>query len=932
MPAPLLATKLHVPAPRPKAVPRPHLVEQLEKGLYQSGGFGRTLTLLSAPAGFGKTTLVSEWIADVRSRGAVRSPQPVKGKTNIDRTPTATPRVAWLSLDEGERDVTRFLAYLVAAVQTIEPNRAGGILAALQSPQPPPGETILAALLAELNTLSQPFFLILDDYHAIDSPAVDNALTFLLEHRPPQMHLVMVTREDPHLPLARLRNHGQLVELRAAELRFSACEAADFLQRVMGLPLSSEDVAVLEKRTEGWVAGLQLAALALQATLAAQEEPSPAGGTPLAGFIQAFSGTHRFVLDYLLEEVLQHQPEDIHNFLLRTSILERLCGPLCDAVLGEGGPGQPTLEFLERANLFTLPLDDEGGWYRYHHLFADLLRQRLAQHLAAAEIAANHLRASQWYEDNGLGMEAFHHAVAAQDVARAEHLIEEGRLPLHFPGAVSAILGWLASLPRGVLDARPSLWWRYAALLLINGQTSGVEEKLQAAEAALVASATPQNAPGPSGADELPDDKVRNLVGQIAAARATLALTRYQVETMLMQSRRALQYLHPTSLFTRSTAYWTLGYAYLLQGDRPAARRALTEAISLGQASGAIFTTILATIGLGNVQEADNQLMLAAGTYRRVLEWAGEQPQQIVHEAHLGLARIAYERNDLEAAERHAQQSLRLARQYERGVDRYVICELFLARLRLTQGDMAAAEALLAQAEQAVRHNDFVQRLPEMAAVQVLARLRQGNPAAAAQLAQAYELPLSRARVYLAQGEAASALEVLAAFRHRAEAQGLKDECLRSMVLQVLACHAQGEKEQARQVLAEALALAEPEGFVRIFVDEGEALGRIMLEARSHIRKHLLPYVDRLLAAFAQPPPAPHSTVAAFESTPLEPLSPRELEILRLLARGFSNWQIGEQLFLALSTVKGHNQKLFAKLGVQRRAAAIARARELGLL
>jgi LuxR family maltose regulon positive regulatory protein len=648
------------------------------------------LTLISAPAGFGKTTLVSEWVASCE--------QPA----------------AWLSLDEGDNDPTHFLSYLVAALQKLTLRRGSkaeglganigeGVLAVLQAPQPPPIKSILTTLLNEITTIPDNFILVLDDYHVIDSKPVDTAITFLLENLPPQMHLVIITREDPNLPLARLRARGQLAEVRATELRFTLSEAAEFLNQAMGLKLSAEDIAALEDRTEGWIAGLQLAAISMR------------GQQSATRFIHAFTGSHHFVMDYLVEEVLQQQSANVQTFLLHTSILDRLCGPLCDAVLLDSStPGQTTLEYLEHANLFLVPLDNERRWYRYHHLFADLLRQRLHQSVASTAgkgqasraIDELHQRASQWYEDNGLDIEAFQHAAAARDVERAARLVEEKGLPLHFRGAVTPVLNWLESLPPTVLNARPSLRVNHASLLLVIGQTTGVEEKLQAAEAALQATVS--------------DDKTRYLIGQIAAARSILALTQYQVETMLTQSRRAQEYLSPDNVVGRSSALWTLGYAYYLQGNRAAAGQAYTEAIVLSQASGAIFTTILATIGLGNVQEAENQLPLAAQTYRRVLQMAGDQPLQIVSEAHLGLARVLYEWNDLDAAEQHGRQSLQLARQYERHIDRFVVCEVFLARLKLAQGDVAAAAAVLARADQSVRQHNFVHRMPEVAAAQVL--------------------------------------------------------------------------------------------------------------------------------------------------------------------------------------------------------------------
>jgi len=919
MTTPVLATKLYIPPPRLKVVLRPHLIERLNEGL----AVGRKLTLISAPAGFGKTTLVSEWINDLRFTSddlrldTSRESQIVNRKLVLSKVEASKFKngVAWLSLDEGDNDPGRFLAYLVAALQTVTASVGAGLLSVLQSPQSPPTESILTALLNEIATVPDNFVLVLDDYHVIDAQPVDHALAFLLEHQPPQMHLVIATREDPDLPLARLRARDQLTELRATDLRFTPSEAANFLNQVMGLNLSAEDVAALETRTEGWIAGLQLAALAVQGTLSMQ------GHQDVTSFIQSFTGSHRFVLDYLIEEVLGRQPENIQTFLLHTSILDRLCGPLCDAVLlnpSGSTSGQETLEYLERANLFIVPLDNARRWYRYHHLFADLLRQRLQQSFASstgdAESHLNelHIRASQWYEDNGLQLEAFRHAAAANDIDRAEQLIDGKGIPLHFSGGVTPILDWLESLPTPVLNARPSLWWRYAAMLLINGQTIGVAEKLQAAEAALAASL--QSAE--------PDDETRNLIGQIAAAKSTLALTRYDVEGMLTQSRRALKYLSPNALFTRATAYWTQGYAHFLLGDRAAARQAFMEAISLSQASGAVFTAILATIGLGQVQEGDNQLHHAAETYRRVLQWAGDQPQQIINEAHLGLARIFYEWNDLDAAEQHGQLSLKLARQYERIIDRFIICEVFLARLKLARGNVAGAAALLAEVEQSARQQNFVHRIPEVAAAQVLTLLRQGDLARAAHLAQTHELALSQARVDLARGNPSAALAVLETRRQKAEAKGWEDERLKVMVLQAVALHAHDENDKAAQTLAEALPLAEPEGFIRLFVDEGLPMAELLKRMKDEDGR-LTVYIDKLLSAFGK-----HTTVHPL----IEPLSQRELEVLQLIAQGLSNDEIGKRLFLALDTVKGHNRRIYDKLQVQRRTEAVARARELGLL
>src|SRR6266568_3408937 len=880
MPTPILATKLYIPPLRPHVVIRPRLIERLNEGLH------RKLTLIAAPAGFGKTTLVSAWVA------------------GCDR------QVAWLSLDEGDSDPTLFLTYLVAALRTIAPTIGVGVLGALQSPQPPPTETILTALLNEITTIPDNFVFVLDDYHVIEAKAIDHTLTFLVEHLPPQMHLVIVTREDPPLPLARLRARGQLTELRATDLRFTPSEAAGFLNQGMGLNLSAEDIAALEMRTEGWIAGLQLAAISMQ------------GHQDTTSFIKSFTGSHHFVLDYLVEEVLQQQPESIQTFLLLTSILDRLCGSLCDAVLlNPSVSGQETLEYIEHANLFLVPLDNERRWYRYHQLFADLLRQRLQQRSASStgdevgDVTELHSRASVWYEDNGLEIEAFHHAANANDVARAERLIEGEGMPLQFRGAVAPVLNWLESLPKTALDTRPSLWVTYASTLLFGGQHTAVEQKLQAAEAAL------------QGTE--PDDRTQDLVGRIASMRATVAVIQHDVETIIAQSNRALEYLHSDNLPVRTATTWTLGYAYQLQGDRAAARQAYTEIIAIGKSFGDSIYTLAATINLGQLQEADNQLYLAAESYRRSLQLAGDPPQRMACEAHLGLARVCYEWNDLEAALAHGQQSAQLARQII--VDTFAAYGVFVARLKLAQGDVSGAAAVLDEAEAYVRRHSFVFRMPDVAAAQVLTLLHQGHLAAAAHLAQTHELPLSQARVHLAPGDPSAALAVLLPGRRQVEARGWQDERLKVMVLQAVALQAHGEQDKAVQLLGDALAIAAPGGFIRLFVDEGPPMAHLLSEAEA---SGMMPgSTGKLLAILKADAQKRENNSYPSPTQPLiEPLSPRELEVLHLMAAGLSNQEMCERLFLALSTVKGHNRNIFGKLQVQRRTEAVARARELGLL
>src|SRR5918998_1294618 len=480
MSTPILATKLYVPAPQPRVVPRPRLTERLNEGLH------RKLTLISAPAGFGKTTLLGEWLA-----GCGRP-------------------AAWLSLDEGDSDPARFLSYLLAALQTIAPNVGEGMLRVLQSPQPPPTESILTNLLNEIAAVEVDLVLVLDDYHAIDSRAVDDALAFLLEHLPPRMHLVIATREDPDLHLARFRGRGQLAELRAADLRFNSSEAAGFLNRVMGLNLSAEDLAALETRTEGWIAGLQLAALSMR------------GREDVSGFVRAFAGDNRYIVDYLIEEVLQRQPEHIRSFLLQTSILERLRGPLCDAVTGQED-GNARLEALERGNFFIVPLDDKRQWYRYHHLFAEVLYAHLMQE-QPDRASTLHRRASEWYEHNGSVADAIRHALAAEDFARAADLIELAWPAMRRSRQEVTLLGWLKALPDELLHCRPVLGVAYSHVLLASGEFEGVEDRLLSTERWLDTTADPmadRRARPDAPAAEMvvvDEEEFRRLPGQIAIA------------------------------------------------------------------------------------------------------------------------------------------------------------------------------------------------------------------------------------------------------------------------------------------------------------------------------------------------------------------------------------------------------------------------------
>lgn len=876
MSTPILATKLYIPSPRPKVVFRSRLIEKLNEGLGQNLGFGRKVTLVSAPAGFGKTTLVSEWIV-----GCERP-------------------AAWLSLDEGDSNLPRFLTYFIAALQTVFPSVGEGVMAVLQSTPSPPIESNLTTLLNEIAGVPDNFLLVLDDYHMVEAKAVDEVLTFLLDHLPPQMHLVITTREDPNLPLARLRVRGQLTELRATDLRFTPAETAAFLNEAMGLNLSETDVAALEARTEGWIAGLQLAALSIQGH---QDDA--------ASFINAFTGSHRFVLDYLVEEVLHQQSESVQKFLLQTAVLNQFTGPLCNALTGDNN-GQEILESLERTNLFLVSLDNERRWYRYHHLFAELLQQRLQQSTEEGDIVELHVQASQWYEANGLELEAFHHAAAANDVARALRLVEGKGLPLYFRGEATPVRHWLESLPAAEFEARPELWVTYASVLTLTGRLqANIEEILQAAEAALP--------------DPAPDEKTADLHGQIAANRAMLGVVKNEVESIISQSQRALALLHPDNAPMRTTTTWTLGYAYQVQGNRAAATEAYAETIAQSRKSGNIMTEIAATTCVGQIQETETRLHQAAESFQRILHLMGDPPWPAACEACVGLARIHYQWNDLEAAEQYGQQGLALARQLE-NVDTPAACGVLLARVKLAQGDVAGALATLAEADQFVRQHHFEHWVGAVTAVRIQTLLHQGNLAAAAELAESQNLPLSQARIHLAQDDPDAALVKLEPVRQQAEANDWADERLQAMVLQVLAYDAAGESGKAVQLLGEALALAMPGGLLRLFVDEGQPMAALLREVA---KQGVVPaFVQQLLAAFGE------TAVTQPQTTQLlpDPLSDRELDVLRLLETDLTGPEIARELMVSLNTMRTHTKNIYSKLGVNSRRTAVRRAEELNLL
>src|SRR5829696_3464755 len=686
MSAPILATKLFVPPPRPGVVHRPRLIERLNEGLH------RRLTLICAPAGFGKTTLLSEWLSGCQ--------QPA----------------AWLSLDEGDNDPTRFLAYLVAALQTIAADIGEGVLGSLQSPQPPPTESILTALLNEITTVPDDFVLVLDDYHVTDAEPVNNALTFLIDHLPPQMHLVIATREDPHLPLARLRVRGQLTELRAADLRFTLTEAAEFLEGVMSLDLSEEDIAALGERTEGWIAGLQLAALSMR------------GREDVSGFIRAFAGDNRYIVDYLVEEVLQRQPERIRSFLLQTSILDRLSGPLCDAVTGQED-GRGMLEVLERGNFFVVPLDDKRQWYRYHHLFAEVLYAHLMGE-QPDQVPTLHRRASEWYEQNGSAADAIRHALSAEDFERAADLVELTVPAMCRSRQEATLLGWLQALPDELFHVRPVLSVHYAGTLLQSGQLDGVEARLRDAERWLDTTAEIGEQPEAPSAEMvvMDEEDFRRLPGSIAIFRAGQALALADVPETVKYARRALDLVPEDDHFWRGAAAALLGLAYWTRGDLEAGHRSYAEGMAHLQTVGNISDAIGCAIALADIRIAQGRLREAMRTYEHALQLATEQGELVLRGAadmYVGMSQLHREYDDLHAATKHL---LRSKEQGERtGFPQNPYrWRVAMARILEAQGDLEGALDLLEEAEH-LYVSDYYPNVRPIAALKARVWVAQGR-------------------------------------------------------------------------------------------------------------------------------------------------------------------------------------------------------------
>ncbi len=949
MPISILATKLYIPPSRPNLVSRARLIRQLNAGLRHK------LTLISAPAGFGKTTLVSEWIQSAREGDEERGRE-----GNATSAPFA---VAWLSLDEGESDLTHFLTYLVAALQTlalssaegIAPQLGASVLALLQSPQPPPNESILTALLNEITTIPHHFTVVLDDYHLLDSQAVDQTLLYLLDHMPPQMHIVITTREDPNLPLARYRVRGELSEVRAADLRFTPAEAANFLNQAMGLHLAAAEIAALESRTEGWIAGLQLAALSLQ------------GRADSAGFIEAFNGDHHFILDYLVEEVLQHQPEQVRNFLLQTAILDQLSGPLCDAVTGQEH-GREMLAALERGNLFVISLDDKRHWYRYHQLFADVLQARALTEQPNG-VPRWHRRASDWYEENGQRADAIRHAFAAADFVRAADLIELTWPAVHRSAFRSfAMLKWLAALPKEEIQARPLLSVGYGWELLNGGDLEGAEHHLQNAERWFDPAKTGDLLTGELLPPRVIDEaEWQALPAEIASARTYLALAHGDVAATVKYGQRALDLIPADAYVRRGPAASLLGLAYWSSGELEAAYQTLAEGMAGFQKAGNIAFAISGTYGLADLRITQGRLRDAVRIYERTLSLAqaqGEPLPQGTADLHLGLAELHHELGNVDISKQQMQRSEALSEQaaLPNWPHRWHVIQ---ARIEAAQGALDRALDLLNEAERLYMRGPVPDVRP-IAALKARVWIKKGKLHEAQDWVREQGLTVQDELSYLREFEGITlarlliaqyaqdrvvdtihgATELLERLLRAAEAGERSGSAIEILALLALAQAAQDDLPSALLTLQCALKLAEPEGYVRIFVNEGLPMAQLL---QAVAQRAVLPaYTNKLLTAFAsekqqhgsesaqlqlpQPSqPVPPSVAQPTQSL-IEPLSPREIEVLQLIAQGLSNSEISEKLFLALSTVKGHNRAIFAKLQVQRRTEAVAVARELRLV
>lgn len=903
--APFLAAKLHLPRPRPRLVPRAHLVERLVQGVTGP------LTLVSAPAGSGKTTLLVQW-----------------------RTSTHTP-VAWLWLEPEDNEPMRFLTYLIAALQMCAPHLGARARTLLTFPQPVDPAIVLAELFNDLlDWQGEDLVLVLDDYHVITGSSLHQILTQLIEHLPPSIHLILATRSDPPLPLARWRAGGVLTELRMAELRFESAETMTFLEHVMHLHLSPEEISALQSRTEGWIAGLQLAALALQ------------GKADMANALAAFTGTHRFVFEYLSEEVLSRQPAAVQAFLLQTSILDRLSGSLCDAITGQEG-SQAMLESLERANLFVVALDETRGWYRYHQLFSDLLHSRLQETMSTA-LPDLHWRASLWYEEHGLILEAFQHAKHADDLERSIHLIEQHTYALAFGGPAHATMSWLhavlaflLTLPDTCFQAHPRLCLSQVLLLLLTGQVLEALKRLEVAKQVALRIAS--------------GGVLQALLTEAAVFHAYIVFLQGDLGRSVALAEQVADQLDEAPVDVRDTIRLIAAHRALASGDV----RSLGEAqenrlISVREVRSTMMsmkvflqqTSLLLQARLLHLQGSFQQ---AAVVYTRMVQVPGDPQGVLIHPGScFGLGELSYLRNDLDTAHRLLEQGRAALRgPLTLAGDAIARGYAALARLYQVRQQHDQALAIVDELEELATARHFVQEhLAAASACRALVELMEGHLAAAVAWAQASGLSaddvlaypreqayLIFARVRLAQGRLdpagphlAEALRLLERLRVDAERSARASSLLDILVLQALAQFvAEPHGHRVLSTLEHALRLAVPEGVIRPFLDEGNLMAVLLRQA--HARGIVSADIARLLSAGGMQDMAAPSDVFP----PVEALTERERAVFQLLVRGLSNTEIAQELIVTVGTVKRHLNSIYGKLGVTSRAQAIARAQRLHL-
>ncbi len=905
MSVPLLATKLYFPPASPNLVPRPRLIEVL------NGGLKRPLTLISAPAGYGKTTLLSDW------RAGFGSEYPL----------------AWLSLDIEDNDLARFLSYVSAALETLQPKLTRELAPQLLSPQLPPMEELITLLINGISAFPKDFALILDDYHVITDRAIHQALNYLLSHPPLKMHLILITRSDPPLPLARLRARGQMVELRADDLRFTIAETTSFLNTIMGLNLSAENISALDQRTEGWIVGLQMAAL------------STRGKTDATEFIKAFTGSHRYILDYFAEEILQQQSESIQTFLLKTSILDRFTGPLCDAVLGGEDNGAQILLELEQKNLFIIPLDDERQWYRYHHLFAELLHTQLGK-LQQEILPELHRKAAGWFESHGLMEEAVRHAILTQDYELTSRLVDQVRDRLWGRGDILTLLNWFKTIPDEIIRSQPYNCLAYASAFTLTGQFESAEQWFQRVDEYIHrANASQELYASQSSAVELSPFTPWMLYG-VDSLRSMIARCRGNTVDAIALSQRALEQIPKEDVRAYGRALFYHGLAHFYAGNLDEAHQVLMEAVQFNQTSGHFAAYLCSSHHLARISIIQGHLHNAEAIYQRAIEFIDDQQQEIfVGIEKIGMGALYHEWNELGIASSYIEAGMTLA---ELGGDIHFLREGYIAQARLAQalGEWNKSLAVVQKAEQVARRSPTSIDIAYMQAWSARLNLAQRNLSAAERWAEMkskenldpnnvqreFEL-LTLARVWIAQGRTDQASSLLEQMRIAAENDGRHGCVLEIQMLQALADQEAGKETQAVEKLTQVLLQTAAEGYMRLFLDEGTPMASLLFKVSILATPELSDYTERLLAAYyleqAEHPPLAKTLKSDLL---IEPLSERELEVLRLVAAGKSNLEIATDLVVAVGTVKKHLNTIFGKLNVNSRTLAIARARELDMI